>query len=398
MEKKSRKYNIVAFIPLRAGSKSIPLKNIKEIAGKPLAFWVIEAALGCHLINKVYVSTDSEKIKNKIDDIKNKKLEIVNRSKKTATDKAPTELAMLEFAKKNSFEHIVLIQATSPLLEPNDLYNGLKKYLGNECDSLLSVVRQKRFIWEEKNNEAKPLNYNPQKRPRRQEFNGFLVENGAFYITSRERLLESGCRISGKICIHEMPEETYFELDEPSDWIIIEELLIRKKKHKDIKNRVKKIKMVIFDVDGIFTDGSVYLDNTGKENLKFSRIDGKGIELLNEKGYKIAVISSEESEIVRKRMEKLQIKDVHLGVKNKLSQYKKLIEKYKLKDEEICFCGDDVQDIPVLKKVGLSACPRNALDEVKGYCDYVSIKKGGEGFVRDIVDLINLKNIIITKK
>ena len=225
------KNKIIAFVPLRGGSKSILLKNIKEIAGQPLAFWVIQAALNCYLVDKVVVSTDSDIIKNKIKKIKSNKLRIVDRSEETATDTASTELAMLEFAESDdSFQCIILIQATSPLLESFHLEKGIEKYFENKYDSLLSVVRQKRFIWEESNKEAKPVNYNPLLRPRRQEWEGFLVENGAFYITSRQRLLKTKCRISGRIGIYEMPEETYYELDEPSDWIIIENLLKQRKR------------------------------------------------------------------------------------------------------------------------------------------------------------------------
>lgn len=376
----------IAFVPLRGGSKSIPEKNIKEISGKPLAFWSIEAALKCSLIDKVFVSTDSKKIRETIFQIKNNKLKVVARSKKTATDNASTESAMLEFARKrNDFQHIVLIQATSPLLTSKDLTGGINKFFRGKYDSLLSVTRQKRFLWKKKDNTAKPLNYNPLRRPRRQELNGFLVENGAFYITFRKNLLKSKCRLSGRVGYYEMPEETYYEVDEPSDWLIVENLLLQRK-NKTIKEKVKNIKMAIFDVDGVFTDGSVYLDKNGKETLRFSRIDGKGIELLRKKGYILAVISSEESEIARKRMRKLQIKEVHLGIKDKLTQYKKLKEKYNLKDEEICFCGDDIQDIPVLKKASLSCCPLNALDEVKNVCNFVSRLQEGKGFVRDVAD------------
>lgn len=226
---KSKK--IIAFVPLRGGSKSIPLKNIKKIAGQPLVFWVIQAALSCSLVDEVIVSTDSDIIKKKVEELKDGKLKIVDRSKESATDTASTELAMLEFARSDdSFEHIILIQATSPLLESSHLERGIKKYFDNKYDSLLSVVRQKRFIWEEKNKTAKPVNYNPLYRPRRQEWEGFLVENGAFYITSRGNLLKTQCRISGKIGVFEMPEETYFELDEPSDWTITEDLLKQKRK------------------------------------------------------------------------------------------------------------------------------------------------------------------------
>ena len=157
-----------------------------------------------------------------------------------------------------------------------------------------------------------------------------------------------------------------------------------KEQNLDPFESIKKVKMAIFDVDGIFTDGSVYVDSTGGELIKFSRIDGKGIELLIEAGIHIGVISSEASDAVKFRMEKLNISEVHLGIKNKLEIYNRIKEKFHLSDHEICYCGDDIQDVPVLKQCGFSCCPKNAQNEVKHICDYVSEYEGGNGFVRDV--------------
>ncbi|UCG02601.1 MAG: HAD hydrolase family protein [Candidatus Heimdallarchaeota archaeon] len=151
---------------------------------------------------------------------------------------------------------------------------------------------------------------------------------------------------------------------------------------------IKKVKMAIFDVDGIFTDGCVYVDSKGRELIKFSRIDGKGIELLIEAGIHIGVISSEASDVVKFRMGKLNISEVYLGIKNKLEIYNRIKEKFHLTDKEICYCGDDLQDIPVLRQCGFSCCPKNAQDEVKNICDYISEYEGGRGFVRDICNKI----------
>lgn len=224
--------NMVAFIPVRGGSKSIPLKNIKDFCGKPLVYWTAKAANDCDYIDRVYVCTDSEKIKEITNSIGLQKVEVIGRSSQTATDTASTESAMLDFADKYAFKDIILIQATSPLLEKSDLDGACRKYLEGEYDSLLSVVRQKRFIWEINNDEVLPVNYKPDKRPRRQEMTGYLVENGALYITSREALLRTECRISGKIGAYEMPEETYFEIDELSDWNIME--MIKEKCRSDL--------------------------------------------------------------------------------------------------------------------------------------------------------------------
>lgn len=223
----------VAFIPVRGGSKSIPLKNIKPLNGKPLVYWTIKAACECHYIDKVFVSTDSEDIRQVVIDIKctNEstcfaKLEVIERSIESASDTASTEFAMLEFASKYDFDNICLVQATSPMLKSDDLNNGFELFNSEGTDSVLSVVRQKRFNWHmNENGFVLPSNYDVFNRPRRQEFDGYLVENGAFYITSKSNLLSTKNRLSGNIKAYEMDEITYFEIDEPSDWIITEGLM-----------------------------------------------------------------------------------------------------------------------------------------------------------------------------
>lgn len=215
----------VAFIPIRGGSKSIPLKNIKSINGKPLVYWTLLAAQNCPEIDEIYVATDSREISETVKGFDFNKVRVIGRSPENATDTASTESVMLEFAMNHDFDDIILIQATSPMLTSKDLSKGVKEYKKEDVDSVLSVVRQKRFIWNSDGRYVKPGNYDIFSRPRRQEFEGFLVENGAFYITSRQLLLSSKCRISGRIAAVEMAEETYFEIDEPSDWIIVEHLM-----------------------------------------------------------------------------------------------------------------------------------------------------------------------------
>ena len=222
----------VAFIPVRGGSKSIPLKNIKPISGKPLVYWTVKAACGCKYIDKVYVATDSDKIKETVESFKTgmeaelfSKAEVIGRSAESASDTASTEFAMLEFAEKYDFDNIVLVQATSPLLQSADLDRGFEAFQTDSTDSVLSVVRQKRFHWgNDEQGYAHPTNYDVFHRPRRQEFDGYLVENGAFYISSKADLVKSQNRVSGNIKAVEMNEDTFFEIDEPSDRGIIADI------------------------------------------------------------------------------------------------------------------------------------------------------------------------------
>ena len=195
----------VAFIPVRGGSKSIPLKNIKKICGMPLVYWVMNAACNCKYLDKVFIATDSDAIRNTVESLKHsgenllEKAEVIGRSKESASDTASTESAMLEFANQYSFDNIVLIQATSPLLTAEDIDRGFEAFNENGVDSVLSVVRQKRFHWAaDSAGFFHATNYDYCHRPRRQEFDGYLVENGAFYITSKKNLLASQNRLSGK--------------------------------------------------------------------------------------------------------------------------------------------------------------------------------------------------------
>lgn len=374
----------VAFIPVRGGSKSIPLKNIKEMNGHPLVYWTVKAAAECADIDVVYVSTDSDIIKKTVEGFAMPKVQVIGRSAESACDTASTEFAMLEFARQYEFDNIVLIQATSPLLTAKDLDGGFALYAEEDCDSVISCVRQYRFHWQvDEKGFATPTNYDFYHRPRRQEFGGYLTENGAFYITSRERLLQYECRLSGRIKAYEMPEDTVFEIDEPSDWVIIEQLM-----KKNEKFEMPEIKLFLTDCDGCLTDAGMYYSEHGDEMKKFNTKDGMGITLLREAGIKTGIITGEDVDIVRNRAKKLRMDEVFCGIKNKLEVVEALCQKYGIALSNVAYVGDDINDLEVIKKVGFGCSVNNAMEEVKSAARYVSPKNGGEGAIRDIIDHI----------
>jgi len=232
---------IVAMIPARGGSKGIPDKNIKMIAGKPLVYYAIEAANKSNLIDKVYVSTESEKIAK----LCSMGANIHMRDPKCATDEASTASVMRDFSDAIDYDYLVVIQCTSPLLTADDLNFGVTKCLSGRYDSLVSVVRQHRFVWREEicnacpvdykqfdtwsNREAMPVNHEVYYRPRRQDWEGMLVENGAFIIRERKSFLETDARLSGRVGLYEMSEDSYIEIDNYNDFIMVERLLEEKK-------------------------------------------------------------------------------------------------------------------------------------------------------------------------
>lgn len=385
----------VAFIPVRGESKSIPLKNIKPMCGKPLVYWTVAAACGCKNIDKVYVATDSEKIRETLQNVKDTdtdgrldKMEIIGRSQESASDTASTEFAMLEFAREHLFDHIVLIQATSPLLTAEDLDRGFTLYEQKETDSVLSVVRQKRFNWKvEKDGSAQPTNYDYFHRPRRQEFEGYCVENGAFYITSRKRLLATENRISGNVKAVEMSEDTFFEIDEPSDWDMIQQLLERRQKEKvSTGKQGHQIKMLLTDCDGCLTDGGMYYSENGDELKKFSTLDGMGFGLMREHGVICGIITGENTKLVQRRAEKLKLDVLKMGVQNKFATVQGLCVEKGISLEEVAYIGDDINDRELLEQVGFSASVPDALQEIQNIVDYVAVRQGGNGAVRDVIE------------
>jgi len=379
------KYKNVAFIPLRGGSKSIQLKNIKKINNRPLAYWVMDAAVNSEKIDRVFISTDDEKIKDITKKYNSNKIEVISRSKETATDNASTELAMIEFAYNYDFENIILIQATSPLLKSEYLDKGIELVEKNKFDSVLSVVRQKRFIWEKSDNEYIPSNYDFNNRPLRQGFEGFLVENGAFYIISKNNLLKTKSRLSSPVGVVEMPESTYFEIDEPTDWLISEKLL----EFENInKIDLDTIKMVITDSDGVLTDAGMYYSENGDELKKFNTKDGMGFKLLKEAGIKTAIITGEKRKLIKNRAEKIKADEIFMGITDKVSIIKKISKKYNIKPEEMAYIGDDINDYEAINYVGFGCCTKDANYKLKKIAKYITKTNGGNGAFREIADII----------
>ncbi len=376
-----------AFIPLRGGSKSIPKKNIRPLAGKPMAWWTLQAASECPGVDAVYVATDSDEIAAVVESFRLPKVRVIGRSPETATDTASTESALLEFAHAHpEVGTLLLIQATSPLLRSEDLEAGLARFCLSGADTLLSVVRQKRFLWQEEvGGLATPVNYDFANRPRRQEFGGFLVENGAFYIMRRAGLLEHANRLHGKVAAHEMPEESYCEIDEPADWLFVEALL-RERSGPAVP---QKIRMLVTDVDGVLTDAGMYYGEGGDELKKFNTRDGHGLKLLQAAGVITGIITGEKTRIVERRAAKLSLHFVHQGCADKLPILARECEARGITLEEVAYIGDDVNDLECLRSVGFAACPADALPAVKAVPGIrIMQQPGGGGAVRELADLL----------
>lgn len=162
----------------------------------------------------------------------------------------------------------------------------------------------------------------------------------------------------------------------------------------NLKEKAEKIKLIAFDVDGVLTNGEIIYNDKGEEFKIFNAKDGQGIALLGKKDIITAIITARKSNIVDKRAKDLDIKHVYQGSKRKIEAMEELLKIYSLDFSQIAYVGDDLPDICILEKAGFACCPKDAIEDVKKICHFVSEKNGGKGAVREIADFIlKSKNI-----
>jgi YrbI family 3-deoxy-D-manno-octulosonate 8-phosphate phosphatase len=384
--------SIIAFIPVRCGSKSIPFKNIGIIGGKPLIYWNIQALEDCPSVDKIVVATDCNAIAEVVQSFAFAKTTIYHRLPENATDTASTESAMLEYIAQarelQSDDIFMLVQATSPLTQKHHFEEAIAQYHAQKLDALLSCINLKRFIW---NSDGTPKNYDFYQRPRRQDFEGEWVENGAFYINTVGGIIKHQCRLGGKIGIYEMPEYTSVELDEPHDWLMAEKLMYRHLDALKPSQNYAAIKLFLTDVDGVLTDGSMYYSEDGNELKRFHTHDGMAFELLRNAGLKTGIITSEQTEIVARRAAKPKVDYLFQGKRDggKLAAAQEICTQEGIKMTEVAYIGDDINCLELLKAVGVAACPTNAVAAVKNIPNIVKLtQKGGDGAVREFAEMI----------
>jgi 3-deoxy-D-manno-octulosonate 8-phosphate phosphatase (KDO 8-P phosphatase) len=157
---------------------------------------------------------------------------------------------------------------------------------------------------------------------------------------------------------------------------------------KELTEIAKRIKLLIFDVDGVLTDGSIMLDNTGNEYKSFHVRDGYGIKMLLHAGVRVAIVTGRKSEVVERRARELGVTEVYQNCHNKILIYKKLIKKYSLSNKEIAYMGDDIVDAPIMARAGFPITVADADKEIKKYALMTTKNRGGKGAAREVTDFI----------
>ena len=375
----------IGCIPLRKGSKSILGKNKRKMVGRPLFTWVLNEAIFSNL-DEVYVFTDDIDVINFVETqyLWTPKVKAVLRDDENASDTASTESALIEFSEKihQDYHVLCLLQATSPFTTSEVINKSLDVIQKDKKDASLTVVNTHRFTWDKT---GKPINYDVFNRPRRQDFEGLLIENGAVYCTTKAAFLASKNRVSGSIGLVNMPEDALYEIDTETDWQIVESLLMNRLKKQKSTN---KITHLVLDVDGVFTDGTITYTKDGEHTKSFDMRDGMGLEIIREQGITVWVMTSEQSELVAQRMKKLKIETVFLGVKDKYALLQHVLKEQNIQRNNVAYMGDDVNDLANICSVGWSITPQNATDVVKQHADVVLSKNSGAGAIREACQFI----------
>lgn len=219
---------VLAVIPARGGSKGIPGKNLVQIAGKPLIGYTIEHALATPRVTRVVVSTDSDKI---VATALEYGAEVVHRPAAISGDDASSESALLHCLdslraeERYEPELVVFLQATSPLRAVTDIQQAIETLERERADSLFSACSRHSFVWRVGATGPSPLNYEPRRRPRRQDAPDDVAENGSIYVFKPWVLRKLGCRLGGVIAVYRMAALDSLQVDEPDDLPLVEFLL-----------------------------------------------------------------------------------------------------------------------------------------------------------------------------
>ncbi|AVG24560.1 N-acetylneuraminate cytidylyltransferase [Pontimonas salivibrio] len=371
----------VAIIPARGGSKGIPDKNLQPVYGVPLVARAIRSALATRGIDRVFVSTDTERIASVA---QSNGATVINRPPEISGDEASSESAVLHALESiPDADVVVFIQATSPFIDPKDLDEAITMMKSGRFDAVFSATEDHGFRWEERGGEFVPVGHEASSRPRRQDLPHRVIETGAFYLFRAQGIRTAGSRFHGRIGCVEVGRRESLEIDTQEDLQLARELAMS----GESTTRVGPIDAVVFDFDGVHTDDHVFVTQDGVESVRVSRRDGYGITLLKKAEIPLLILSTEKNPVVTTRAKKLGV-DVLQGQDDKATALTQWAKTHDIDLQRVAYLGNDVNDAPALGVVGWPVVTGDAHPDVKPLARLVLESHGGRGAVRELADLI----------
>ncbi|XP_039997437.1 N-acylneuraminate cytidylyltransferase A [Xiphias gladius] len=388
------KRHVAALILARGGSKGIPLKNIKMLAGVPLIGWVLRSAADSNMFDSVWVSTDHDEIEKVA---KSWGAKVHRRSPEVSRDSSTSLETIQEFVRLNPEVDVICnIQATSPCLHPHHVKEALEMITLQGFDSVFSVVRRHQFRWQEvkqgSGEMTKPLNLDPANRPRRQDWDGELCENGSFYFTTKDLIVNEGLLQGGKVGYYEMLPEYSVDIDVDIDWPVAEQRVLRYGYFGRATPEV--VRLMFCNVSGCLTEGRIFLSASEEEMVSVNTRDTMGVRMLQREEVEVVLLTSSEDPVTRSLVDKLAKRTgcrvIQVGAEP-LNDLKPVVEQMKLEWKDVAYMGNDKPDVNCLNLAGLSAVPGDAPVVAINAAKYTCHRVGGMGAVREFAEHILLQ-------
>ena len=385
----------LAIIPARGGSKGIPRKNIRPLAGKPLLAYNIEEARQSRYIQRLVVSTDDPEIARIAQDYG---AEVVWRPTELSGDTASSESALLhtletlQDQEAYSPDLLVFLQCTSPLTLAEDMDGAIAALIDQGADTALAVIPFHYFLWQPGQDaqgqpDAHGINHHKSVRPLRQEREAQYLETGAVYVIRVSGFLQARHRFFGRTALYVMPAERRLEIDDPVDFQVAEVLIAAQRQRRQITQLPNPIKALVMDFDGVFTDNRVIVLEDGREAVTCSRSDGWGIAQVRKTGLPMLILSTETNPVVQARAEKLKIPCLQ-GIADKSQGLQRWLDEHQINPANVVYVGNDQNDLGCMALAGCAVAVADAHPEALALADIVLSQPGGDGAVRELCELI----------
>lgn len=399
--------NILALIPARGGSKGIPRKNIRSFAGYPLIAWSIAAAKQAQLVTRVIVSTDDEEIAAVAREwgAETPFLRPAELAQDKTTDLPVFEHALkwLEETEGYRPEIVIQLRPTSPIRPKtmvDDAIRILQTHADADCARGVVPAAQNPFKMWRFNGEDKPLAQllevpgipEPYNAPR-QILPPVYWQTGHVDAIRAATILEKKSLTGDTIYPLTIDPKFTVDIDTPADWVKYEAVIYGGLEvvspGKPRKQMPENVKLILCDFDGVVTDNFVLTDENGKETVSASRSDSMHIKTLREKGVETMILSSEPNPVVLARAKKMGVEAIHgIGMQNKGKVMREVLERKKVRAEDVIYVGNDLNDLPCFEIAGWSVAVADAYPEVIRAADYVLTRRGGRGAIRELCEMV----------
>jgi YrbI family 3-deoxy-D-manno-octulosonate 8-phosphate phosphatase len=384
----SDRARVVTVIPARGGSKGVPRKNLAPVGGVPLVARAVAAALASGLVDTVLVSTDDAEIAAVA---REHGARVVERPAALSTDGATSESAVLHALDTLDTlpDAVVLVQATSPFIDPEALGRAVRRVLDGSDDVVFSARETYGFLWRPTPDGAVGVNHDHSSRPRRQDREPHFEETGAFYAMDAAGFRRGGFRFFGRIGFEVTAESAALEIDTPEQLRLAEAIapLLDPPAPGAIDGDAIDVDAIVTDFDGVHTDDHAHIDEHGDERVTVSRSDGMGVRLLREAGIPVLILSTERHPVVAARAAKLRVEVLH-GVDDKSAALVGWAHDRGIPLSRIAYLGNDVNDLGPLSLVGWPVVVPEAHPRALAAARVVLDHRGGHGAVRELAERV----------